>query len=76
MKEACEKAAVRLAELTKPNEDAFLESVPGMKRLRGRALYAWYEETDDAYWMALYAEFPDRARDAVREWADLIKRYG
>ena len=75
MQECSHRAAKRLAELVKPNEEQMVGEVPGVKRLKGRELLAWYEETTDDYWVMFAAKFPDLARKALIEWGNLVRKY-
>ena len=62
-------------ERSKANFDWLQDNMPGLEKSSGRERLAFYRETDDLYWEELAATYPDLARAALMDWAQLSKRY-
>ena len=65
----------RLLERSKDNRE-YYRRLPGMDDLRGRELLAWFREKDLQWWLAIAAEFPDKARELFMTYGSLRRRYG
>lgn len=71
-KQVCTKAVKR----SHDNFEFYADEMPGDFPVSGRELLAFFRSTDQSYWEARAATYPQRAAKDLLLWGALARRYG